>query len=82
MPDFSVFVRHYTFEVTWNAGKNHIIADALSRTPVFPGNQDDDEEEKDGLVYIRAATAQDTTLHPIIVASLQDYEYQELIVAV
>ena len=30
----------YTFDVSWNAGKDHQIADALSRAPIFQAEED------------------------------------------
>lgn len=30
----------FSFTVTWNAGKDHLIADALSRAPIFPSIDD------------------------------------------
>jgi hypothetical protein len=32
----------YTFKVEWIAGKKHEIADALSRSPVFDPEEDED----------------------------------------
>ena len=33
----------YNFELAWCAGKRHLIADALSRSPVFPGEEEEDD---------------------------------------
>lgn len=35
----------YSFEVTWVAGKTHLIADALSRAPVFPPSEERDVDD-------------------------------------
>lgn len=36
----------YNFTVNWTPGKDHLIADALSRAPVFPGEEEDGEPER------------------------------------
>ena len=33
----------YNFSLQWNAGKNHSIADVLSRYPIFPGEEETDD---------------------------------------
>ena len=34
---------NFSFEVKWVEGKTHMIADALSRAPVFQPEEEDDE---------------------------------------
>ena len=36
-------VSTYDFDLAWVTGKRHLIADALSRAPVFPGEEDEDD---------------------------------------
>ena len=69
----------YNFKVSWNAGKNHIVADALSRAPVFPGSPDEGEEEESA--HLRLALAEDPALSIITDGAKDDPTYQELIKA-
>ena len=39
-------VLHYDFEVIWLPGKNNVIADVLSRNPVFKPTPEEDEESR------------------------------------
>jgi hypothetical protein len=61
-----------SFDVVWSPGKNHEIADALSRAPVF----DPPEEEDDGHVF--AIQAEDPILQDLYDAAEEDEEYQKL----
>lgn len=62
----------YDFELEWSEGKNHCIADALSRAPCFDSSE---EECRVHLVY------PDLALQEIYQAS-QDPRYQDIITAV
>ncbi|KAG1706172.1 Carcinine transporter [Nymphon striatum] len=44
----------FNFDVEWRAGKNHLIADALSRAPVWPGEEDDNTDHIQ-IAYVRDA---------------------------
>jgi hypothetical protein len=61
-----------SFDVVWSPGKNHEIADALSRAPVF----DPPEEEDDGHVF--AIQAEDPILQDLYDAAEEDEEYQKV----
>ena len=55
----------YNFSVEWEAGKNHQIADALSRAPVFGPEEDD-------IALVRVVNAD---LEPILAAAASDPVY-------
>ena len=38
----------YSFDIHWTAGKTHLIADALSRAPVFTPSEEDEDDEMVG----------------------------------
>jgi hypothetical protein len=61
-----------SFEVVWSPGKNHEIADALSRAPVF----DPPEEEEACLVC--SVQAEDPILQDLYDAAEDDAEYQKV----
>lgn len=60
----------YSFTVEWSAGKTHLIADALSRAPYFPA-----EEESD-IVVRSVVNSKDPALRLVI--DNVDQEYREL----
>lgn len=63
----------FNFSVTWTEGKSHLIADALSRAPVFSNN---DLEE----VFVQAVDVSDTsTLQFLPDLAEEDELYQQLI---
>ena len=64
----------YTFEVQWNAGKDHLIADALSRHPVFPA----DETDEVANVKLCQAFDRDPQLQCLFEAA-EDPDYKALI---
>ncbi len=61
----------YTFDVTWVAGKTNLIADALSRAPVFDPPEEMEEEEP---VTLCLAVAPDPALQEIYDAA-EDEDY-------
>lgn len=67
----------YTFEVKWCPGKDHQIADALSRAPVFPGEEDDVAKE----AYIASVSAVEEfpALEDIFDAAAKSKSYLALI---
>ena len=74
----------YDFRLLWTPGKTHIIADALSRSPVFPA-----DEELDILVCtVRAARTSnkeallDPALARLIQTAKEDEDYQSVYEAI
>ena len=71
----------YNFDVRWCPGKEHLIADALSRAPVFPASPDTSTAQicsfsvEDTCDII----SRDPAFAPILVESSADPEYQLLI---
>lgn len=70
---------NYTFTVEWVHGKNHLIADCLSRAPEF-----DAPEEGPDIVYkVMAVTiAEDPQLQGLYDAALESHEYQATLRAI
>lgn len=66
----------YTFEVKWNAGKDHQIADALSRAPVFAATDNEDTVNE----VLCNAVASDPKLQPLFDAAT-DPAYQAVVQA-
>jgi hypothetical protein len=66
----------YSFKLKWVAGKNHVIADALSRAPVFAA-----EDHKD--IIIRKVTEEvvDEALVELSNVAKADKDYQEVMSA-
>ena len=64
----------YNFRIEWKAGKQHCIADALSRAPVF-------QAEKDGTegAAITRAIFHDKSLDMLKEAAREDSSYQEIV---
>ena len=76
-------VTQYSFEVSWLEGKSHMIADALSRNPVWDSEKDGLEdlvqEEETGIC--RRLTV-DPALEVITDAAREDKEYTDLVALV
>merc|ERR1712020_471300 len=68
----------YNFRVRWIPGKKQVIADALSRYPVF---QPEAEDQTDVLVHILKAQEMDPALKAIADAAEKDEEYQQIVAA-
>jgi hypothetical protein len=70
----------YSFKVMWVPGKSHLIADALSRYPVFPPlkeEAEDTEEDEDKIVAgtsLCRAISEDPNLSPLFEAAASDAE--------
>ena len=72
----------YNFDLSWREGKTNLIADALSRAPVFPAS----ETELDGFEDVCRAVSTlqkdpDPILAPMIEAAKADPDYQMIIQA-
>jgi hypothetical protein len=64
-----------SFDVTWSPGKNHEIADALSRAPVF------DPQEEEECEIACAIRAEDPILQELYDAAEEDESYQKVMAA-
>ena len=51
-------LRPFSFEVEWKEGKSHLIADALSRSPVATPDEEDTADDGIHAVNVFAAAAQ------------------------
>ena len=69
----------YTFEVKWVAGKTHLIADALSRAPVF--SEPEDSDNLDIANYCYATYCQDVKLQKLSSIAKNDEDYQSILQA-
>jgi hypothetical protein len=67
----------YNFEVTWTPGKEHLIADALSRAPVFPGEEDEDAERSRSAMCKKVTS--DPALQPLFAHAARDPFYRALV---
>ena len=70
----------YAFDVEWSPGKDHCIADALSRRPVFAPGDEYDNDDIAQAVCARMIT--DPAFEPILAAAADDDHYKRLITAV
>ena len=68
----------YNFRVQWIPGKKQVIADALSRYPVF---QPEVEDQTDVLVHVLKMQEMDPALKVISDAAEKDEEYQQIVAA-
>jgi hypothetical protein len=64
-----------SFDITWSPGKNHEIADALSRAPVF------DPQEEEECESANAVRAEDPILQELYDAAEEDESYQKVMLA-
>ena len=67
---------HFDFEVIWTPGKTHLIADALSRAPVFA------PKEPEAVIcnaLMAQTLAEDPALQPLYDAIETDHDYQLII---
>ena len=63
----------YNFTVSWSPGKDHFIADALSRAPVFPPLEEEPE--------VVRCVQESLSLKPIMNAAREDEDYQAITTA-
>ena len=68
----------YHFKVQWIPGKKQVIADALSRYPVF---QPEEVDQADVLVQVLKVHEMDPALKIISEAAERDEEYQQIVAA-
>ena len=64
----------YSFKVEWIPGKNHAIADALSRNPVFAA-----PKHKDIIVCKISSDIEDLALAELSRIASDDKDYQEVV---
>lgn len=69
----------YTFDVQWTPGKNNLIADALSRSPVGESTQEDTDEQGNSAVVRTLKALGDPGLLSLSEISKSDGEYQDII---
>ena len=68
-------ISDYPLKIKWCPGKDHLVADALSRAPVFPCSDDPDLDT----VYISRTVCQDPLFQSIINSAHVDKNYQLLL---
>ncbi|QQP55719.1 Uncharacterized protein FKW44_000153 [Caligus rogercresseyi] len=72
-------VNSYNFTVVWTKGKTHLIADALSRSPVSdPTNSEDNSDIVCQMIISKDSISEDPALGVIREAAKQDEAYQAL----
>lgn len=71
---FREHLTNFSFDIKWVAGKQHIIADTLSRAPVFNA-----PEEEYSQVF---STSHDPAINRFYTAASKDAAYQEVITAI
>lgn len=74
----------YNFQLEWQAGKEHIIADTLSRSPVWPADKQDVNNVIDDshLRQTYSSTNLDKELEIFCEAAVHDPKYQQLLRAI
>ena len=73
---------NYNFVVEWVPGKTHLIADALSRAPVFSPPENHEVEAGQEAAAIHSVTTADPLLQELADDAAKDEEYQALLQAV
>ena len=72
----------YTFNVEWVPGKNHYIADCLSRNPVFVATKIDEEDDQSSKCFVNAILesklADDPALEDLLEFIKEDNDYQKI----
>ena len=65
----------FVFNVKWCPGKDHLVADAISRAPVFPGSEEPDPQ----VSLLRASLASDPLFDDFLSCAMTDANYRKLI---
>jgi hypothetical protein len=77
---------NFNFDLYWTAGKTHLIADALSRAPIFDAAEDDspdlDNSVNSVLCYAISAISSDPKLQSIYNHAANDSSYQAVMEAI
>jgi hypothetical protein len=71
-------VQYTDMEVIWTEGKSHLIADALSRNPIF----DPPEDSGNHMVLCYGVQPKDPLLHSIYDAAMADPIYQSIVTVI
>jgi hypothetical protein len=71
----------YNFKVRWVAGKTHLIADALSRAPIFESLPDESNCEENSYLFSCFTTTEDPKLQRLIKEASSDKDYRAIILA-
>ncbi len=71
----------YNFTVEWCAGKDHMIADALSRAPVFPACKEDEEEDDAEDHEVCYRVAEDPKMQMLFDSAAEDAIYKKVVAA-
>ena len=81
---FREHLADYSFDVKWCPGKEHCIADALSRAPVFPPAAEDCNPVLAAFSVTASCNllSQDPAFAPILAAAQEDGDYQALLAAI
>jgi hypothetical protein len=71
-------VQYTDMEVIWTEGKSHLIADALSRNPIF----EPPEDSGDHMALCYGVQPKDPLLHYIYNVAMSDPIYQSIVTAI
>ena len=79
---FRLKLADYSLRVTWTPGKTHLIADALSRAPVFDPPEEEDPDVDNEVVCNAVVVASDPLLQEMCEAAAADQDYCSVVKAV
>ena len=74
-------LQEYSFKVSYLKGEQNLIADMLSRNPVWPAEQDDSNDKELCQTLNTMETTRDPVLKPLLQAAETDEDYQSLLKA-
>ena len=69
----------FNFDGSWVPGKQHNIADALSRAPVFLPVEESEEDEDEVKVHVRMVLGSDLRLAKLAKIASEDPEYSQIL---
>ena len=72
----------YNFKVEYVKGHKNIVADMMSRNPVWPAEHSDDKDRELCQVLNTMSDSKDPLLDPLVKAALEDEDYQSLLKAI